>query len=113
LIRAKTTDVVQAHRDAQTAQRKAASGFVPGKPRASGCATCGCQGHGQAWQVTCVRCGGEKWPMAVERPVGYVCRLCQAIAPETAASRKAAGQKATATKRQKARVESPDVRGGP
>ena len=61
------------------------------------CARCGCQGHGETWQVRCIRCGKDKWPRLPEKPVDYVCRLCRIESP-----RQAAGRKGAEAKRQKA-----------
>lgn len=58
------------------------------------CRTCGCPGHGQCWQVRCVRCGRDKWPIARERPSNYVCHLCRLESPRQAAGRRGAARKA-------------------
>ena len=55
------------------------------------------------YRVTCVECGGEKWPMLAERPAVYRCQLCEQL--------RASGRKGAASRWGKGRQRSQDSRG--
>lgn len=81
-------------------------------PRRTPCPTCGCQGHGQTYQVRCTTCGQDKWPTLPTPPgPGYVCRLCEVAGAERRAVRAAAAAKAAETKRQRGSTTSQESRG--
>lgn len=33
----------------------------------------------KTWTVECVRCKGERWTQAAEKPDKYLCQLCESI----------------------------------
>ena len=73
------------------------------------CKACGCQGHGQTYQIACATCGEDRWPTLPEPPrPGWVCRRCQATKPETREARVSGQRKRVATLRQKAPVTAVD-----
>lgn len=76
------------------------------------CLTCGCTLHGtpRTWEVTCVVCGEKKYPMSVENPAPFTCRLCLATPPEKREAARGAALRGRATKaarRATASVEAP------
>jgi hypothetical protein len=48
----------------------------------------------RAWEVVCTSCGEKRWPLAVRKPVGYLCARCQVTSP---AKRRQPGRRARAT----------------
>lgn len=53
------------------------------------------------FQVSCVECGGEKWPSLPERPTRYLCALCLAVPENVRLRRRQQGQKAAERARAK------------
>lgn len=81
---------------------------------ATRCPTCRCSIHTPArtWEVKCVQCGLMKYPLAVEDPEPYTCRLCLSVPPEKRAARSEAAKRGQATRRD-ASVASLDGEEGP
>ena len=63
------------------------------------------------YQVRCVECGGEKWPMLPERPSRYLCALCRSLEPAQREKRREAGQRGAQTRKSRQRPPT-DATGG-
>lgn len=59
----------------------------------------------KTYQVTCKACGEERWPVAHERPVAYICARCESVAPAQREARREQAQRGAVTR--KARQKSP------
>jgi hypothetical protein len=57
------------------------------------CRTCGCQGHGQPYTVTCSVCRKPKYPILLTKPdpITYVCTLCRIGSAERRQARRVGG----------------------
>ena len=67
------------------------------------CPTCGCPVHAQprTWEVVCTICGEKRWPLAVRKPVSYLCARCRVTSPEKRAAARAAGKKSAESRRKR------------
>ena len=74
------------------------------RPAEPTCPTCGCPVHAQprTWEVVCTTCGEKRWPLAVLKPMSYLCARCRVTSPEKRAAARAAGQKSAESRRRRA-----------